>query len=236
MWAVCKKEWNQFFNSIIGYLAVAAFLLLLGLLLFVFPDTNLLDFGYANLNGFFELTPWVLLFFIPVITMRTIAEELKTGSFELLKTLPLSGSQLVGGKYLGALLVVFTALLPTLVYVISIQQLSGTAGIDVGATAGSYLGLFLLAALFTAVGVFTSSLTANTVVAFVAGSFTCFLLYTGFDAAGSLLGSAGYYVEMLGIRFHYKSISRGVVDTGDVIYFVVMIGLFLRLTMRRIGG
>jgi len=236
MWAVCKKEWNQFFNSIIGYLAVAAFLLLLGLLLFVFPDTNLLDFGYANLNPFFELTPWILVFFIPVMTMRTIAEEQKTGSFEILKTLPLSPFQLVMGKYLGALCIVATAILPTLIYVFSIQQLSGTAGVDAGATMGSYIGLFLLAALFTAIGIFTSSLTANTVVAFIAGSFTCFLLYTGFEALGSLLGTSGYYVEMLGIRFHYKSISRGVVDSGDIIYFLVLIGLFVRVTMKQLDN
>jgi ABC-2 type transport system permease protein len=153
MWSVCKKEFRQFFSSLTGYIAIVVFLLLNGLFLFVFPDTNLLDFGYATLDKFFELSPWILLLLIPAITMRSLAEEFKGGTFEILQTKPLSRWQIVFGKYLGALLVVWIALLPTLVYVISIQQLSAEGGIDTGAIIGSYIGLLFLSAVFTAIGV-----------------------------------------------------------------------------------
>src|SRR2546423_12270742 len=140
MWMICKKEWNQFFSSLTGYIALVVFLLLNGLIFFVFPNTSLLDFGYASLDGFFSLAPWILLFLIPTITMRSLADEYKAGTFELLKTMPLRASQIVWGKYFGALLVVIIALLPTIIYAVSMQRLSAVGGIDVGATTGSYLG------------------------------------------------------------------------------------------------
>jgi ABC-2 type transport system permease protein len=238
MWMICKKEWQQFFSSITGYIAVIVFLLLLGLLLFVFPDTSLLDFGYATLNPFFELAPWVLLFFIPTITMRSLADEYKAGTFELLKTMPLQSSQIVWGKFWGAILIVLAAIIPTLMYAFTMQHLSSTGGIDVGATAGSYIGLILLSAVFVAVGVCASSFTNNTVVAFIAGAFICFLLFRGFDAISKLpvlKNGLDYYTEMLGIQFHYKSISRGVIDTRDVIYFLSMIFLFVFITQRNVS-
>ena len=236
MWMICKKEWQQFFSSLTGYLALVVFLLLNGLFLFVFPDTNLLDFGYASLGGFFSLAPWLLLFLVPTITMRSFADEYKSGSFEILKTLPLTTSAIVRGKFYGSLLIVFTALVPSIVYAISIQQLSITGGIDMGATIGSYLGLFLLGAVFTAIGIFASSLTNNTVVAFIAGAFLCFLLYTGFDAFSKLpfLSSVDYTIEMLGFQFHYRSISRGVLDSRDIIYFIGIISLFLFVTRQNL--
>ena len=236
MWMICKKEWQQFFSSLTGYLALVVFLLLNGLFLFVFPDTNLLDFGYASLGGFFSLAPWLLLFLVPTITMRSFADEYKSGSFEILKTLPLTTSAIVRGKFYGSLLIVFTALVPSIVYAISIQQLSITGGIDMGATIGSYLGLFLLGAVFTAIGIFASSLTNNTVVAFIAGAFLCFLLYTGFEAFSKLpfLSSVDYTIEMLGIQFHYRSISRGVLDSRDIIYFIGIISLFLFVTRQNL--
>ncbi len=237
MWIICRKEWQQFFSSLTGYIAIVIFLLLNGLFLFVFPDTSLLDFGYASLNGYFSLCPWILLFLVPTITMRSMAEEYKTGTFELLKTMPLSPVQIVWGKFLGALLIVLLALLPTVIYAISMQQLSAVGGIDAGSTAGSYIGLLLLGAVFTAVGICCSSFTNNTVVAFVTGAFICFLLFTGFEAISKLpVFSAGwdYYIEMLGIRFHYNSISRGVVDTRDLVYFLGMIVLFLFITQRNL--
>jgi ABC-2 type transport system permease protein len=237
MWMICKKEWQQFFSSLTGYIALVVFLLLNGLFLFVFPDTSILDFGYASLSSFFNLAPWILLFLVPTITMRSLADEYKTGTFELLKTLPLTPSQIVWGKFFGSLIIVVTALVPTLIYAVSVQQLSVTGGIDIGATAGSYIGLVLLGAVFTAIGICASSFTNNTVVAFIAAAFTCFALYNGFDAISKLpVFNAGldYYIEMLGINFHYRSISRGVIDSRDLIYFIGIIVLFLFITQRNL--
>ncbi len=237
MWMICKKEWQQFFSSLTGYIAISIFLLLTGLFLFVFPDTNILDFGYASLGSFFDTAPWILLFFVPTVTMRTLAEEYKSGTFELLKTLPLSSGQIVRGKFLGAFLIIAVALIPTLIYSLSIQQLSAVGGIDMGSTAGSYVGLLMLSAVFTAVGIAASSFTNNTVIAFIAGAFVCFLLYSGFDAISKLplfKSDIGYYIEMIGINFHYRSISRGVVDVRDIIYFVAIIALFLSITQRNV--
>ncbi len=237
MWMICKKEWQQFFGSLTGYLAIIVFLLLNGLLLFVFPDYNLLDFGYASLGSFFNLAPFILLFLVPTVTMRSLADEYKSGTFELLKTLPLQPLQIVSGKFFGALLIVVAALIPTIIYAVSLQQLSSVGGIDIGATIGSYLGLIFLGAVYTSVGIYASSFTSNTVVAFIAGAFVCFILYNGFDAISKLpVFKAGldYYIEMLGINFHYKSISRGVVDSRDMIYFLGLIVLFLLLTKRNL--
>ncbi len=234
---ICKKEWQQFFSSLTGYIALAVFLLINGLLLFVFPDSNILDFGYASLDNYFSLAPWVLLFLVPTITMRSLADEYKQGSFELLRTLPLKPSQIVWGKFFGALLIIVCALAPTIVYAYSVQQLSITGGIDVGATAGSYMGLIFLGAVFTAVGICASSFTNNTVVAFIAGAFVCYLLYNGFDAFSKLQvfqAGADYYLEMLGINFHYRSISRGVIDLRDIIYFAAIIIFFLFITQRNL--
>lgn len=238
MWMICKKEWQQFFSSLTGYIALVVFLLLNGLFLFVFTDTSILDFGYASLGSFFNLAPWILLFLVPTITMRGLADEYKAGTFELLKTLPLTPGQIVWGKFYGSLLVVITALLPTIIYAISVQQLSITGGIDTGATIGSYIGLVLLGAVFTAIGICASSFTNNTVVAFITGAFVCFLLYNGFDAISKLpVFNAGldYYIEMLGINFHYRSISRGVIDSRDIIYFTGIIILFLFITRRNLS-
>ena len=238
MWMICKKEWQQFFSSLTGYIALVVFLLLNGLFLFVFPDTNILDFGYASLGSFFNLAPWILLFLVPTITMRSLADEYKTGTFELLKTMPLTPAQIVWGKFYGALMIVITALIPTVIYAVSVQSLSVTGGIDIGGTIGSYIGLVFLAAVFTAIGICTSSYTNNTVVAFIAGAFVCFLLYNGFDAISKLpVFTAGwdYYIEMLGINFHYRSISRGVVDSRDIVYFIGIIALLLFITQRNLN-
>jgi ABC-2 type transport system permease protein len=237
MWMICKKEWQQFFSSLTGYIALAVFLLLNGLFLFVFPDTSILDFGYASLSGFFNLAPWILLFLVPTVTMRSLADEYRAGTFELLKTLPVSSAEIIWGKFCGALIVVVTALLPTIVYAISVQALSVTGGIDIGATIGSYIGLVLLGAVFTAIGICASSFTNNTVVAFISAAFVCFLLYTGFEAISKLPLFAGewdYYIEMLGINFHYRSISRGVIDLRDIIYFLGIILLFLFIALKNL--
>ena len=236
MWAVCKKELRQFFSSLTGYIAIIVFLLANGLVLFVFED-NILDFGYASLDKFFQLAPWILLLLIPAITMRSFADEFKTATFEILQTRPLSHWQITGGKYFGSLAVVIVALLPTIVYFFSIQQLSSNEGIDTGAAIGSYIGLFFLAAVFTAIGISISSFTNNAVVAFIISLISCSLLYYGFNAISRLPGLEGgidYYIEMIGIDFHYRSISRGVIDTRDVIYFLSVIFLFLTITNRNL--
>ena len=196
-------------------------------------------YSYSPIPAFLisDMLAWILLFLVPTITMRSFADEYKSGTFELLKTLPLSPFQIVGGKFLGALIIVMAALLPTIIYAISIQQLSITGGIDIGATIGSYLGLILLGSVFTAVGICASSFTNNTVVAFIAGAFVCFILYNGFDAVSKIpVFSSGldYYLEMLGINFHYRSISRGIIDSRDLIYFAGIIGLFLSVTQRNL--
>lgn len=237
MWHISMKEWRQFFSSLTGFISIVLFLLLMGLFLFVFPNSSILNFGYATLDNFFTLAPWIMLFLIPTITMRSIADEYKSGTFELLKTMPVSNATIVWGKYTGCLLVVAMALLPTIIYAISLQQLSARGGIDAGATIGSYLGLLCLAAVYTAVGICTSSFTSNTVVAFITAAFFCFILYSGFDATSKLplfANGADYYIQMLGIDFHYRSISRGVIDTRDLLYFAGVIALFLLVTQRNL--
>jgi len=238
MWSICKKELRQFFSSLTGYIAIIVFLLVNGLMLFFFKgNDNILDFGYATLDRFFQLAPWILLLLIPAIAMRSLADEFKGGTFEILQTRPLSRWQIVAGKYLGCLIVVLIALLPTIVYFFSIQALSSGEGIDTGAAVGSYIGLFFLAAVFTAIGVCISSFTNNAVVAFIISLIACALLYYGFNAISQLSlfeGGADYYIEMLGIDFHYRSISRGVIDTRDIVYFLSVIFLFLVITDRNL--
>jgi ABC-2 type transport system permease protein len=236
MWSVCKKELRQFFSSLTGYIAIIVFLLVNGLVLFVF-ENNILDFGYATLDRFFQLAPWILLLLIPAITMRSFAEEFKTGTYEILQTRPLSRWQIISGKYWGSFIVVLIALLPTIIYIFSIQRLSSNEGIDTGATIGSYTGLFFLAAVFTAIGICCSSFTNNAVVAFIVSLVSCALLYYGFSAISkmpALSNGADYYVEMAGIDFHYRSISRGLIDTRDVVYFLSIILLFFSITNRKL--
>lgn len=236
MLSICKKELRQFFSSLTGYIAIIVFLLVNGLALFVFDD-NILDFGYATLDKFFQLAPWILLLLIPAITMRSFADEFKTGTYEILQTRPLTRWQIIGGKYFGCLIVVFIALMPTIVYIFSIQRLSTGEGIDMGATIGSYIGLFFLAAVFTAISICCSSFTNNAVVAFIVGLIGCALLYYGFSAISRLPALANgpdYYIEMLGIDFHYRSISRGLIDTRNIVYFLSVIFLFLAITNRNL--
>lgn len=238
MWAICKKELRQFFSSLTGYIAIVVFLLLNGLFLFVFPDTNLLDYGYATLQQFFEQSPWILLLLIPAITMRSFADEFRGGTFEVLRTRPLTSMQIVNGKYAGSLGVVLISLLPTLVYVYSVQSLSVQGGLDLGQTLGSYIGLLFLAAAFTAIGICCSSFTSNAVVAFLIAAFVCFLIYSGFNAISRIpafTAGADYYIEMLGIDFHYRSVSRGVLDIRDVVYFISLIVLCLVITGRNLS-
>ncbi|MEO8415404.1 MAG: gliding motility-associated ABC transporter permease subunit GldF [Ginsengibacter sp.] len=238
MISIAKKELRQFFSSLTGYITIIIFLVVNGLYLFVLKDSNIFDFGYATLDKFFDLAPWILIFLIPALSMRSISEEYKTGTFEILQTRPLTNRQIVLGKYFAVLAVILIALLPTFLYVFTIHSLSAAGGIDSGGIAGSYIGLIFLAAAFAAISLWCSALTSNAVIAFLAGAFACLVLYFGFNAISKLpvfSGNADFYIEMLGIDFHYRSISRGVVDTRDIVYFLSIIFLFLFATQKNLS-
>ena len=237
MWSICKKELGQFFSNLTGYITIILFLLVNGIFLFVLNDSNIFDFGYASLDKFFELAPWILLFLVPAITMRTLADEFKGGTFEILQTRPLSKWQIVLGKYISILIVLLFVIIPTIIYIITIKVLSAQGGIDSGGILGSYIGLFLLAAVFAAIGLCFSGFTNNAVVAFLISAFACLILYFGFNALSRLpffANGLDYYIEMLGIDFHYRSISRGVMDSRDMIYFFSIIFLFLLITVKNL--
>jgi ABC-2 type transport system permease protein len=236
MWAICKKELRQYFSSLTGYIAIIVFLLVNGMVLFVLRD-NILETGYATLDQFFSFAPWILLFLVSAITMRSFSDEFRSGTFELLQTRPLTRWQVVAGKFLGSLIVAVIALLPTLTYYFIINHLATTAGIDSGAAAGSYVGLVLLTAVFVSLGICTSSFTTNSVVAFIVSLLVSVILYFGFNALSQLplfQNGADYYIQMVGIDFHYQSISRGVIDTRDIIYFLSIIAFFLLITKQNL--
>ena len=238
MYSICVKELNRFFSNLTGYIAIVLFLLVCGIFLFLLPESSILNNNYATLSTFFEIAPWVLMFLIPAISMHTLSDEFKTGTFELLKTKPLTAWQIILGKYSAILIVMLFVMIPTLLYVYTIKTLATQSGIDAGGLAGSYVGLFLLAAVFAAVSLCCSGFTANAVVAFLISSFVCLLLYYGFNAISKLpffIGGGDYYIEMIGIDFHYRSISRGVIDSRDVIYFFSLIFFSLLVTVKKIS-
>ncbi|MES2827819.1 MAG: gliding motility-associated ABC transporter permease subunit GldF [Bacteroidota bacterium] len=238
MYAVFKRELFSLLNSLMAYITIGVFLLAAGLLLWFFPDTSILEYGYAELNGFFSLVPFLFLFLIPALTMRSFAEERREGTYVLLATRPLNDWQIILAKYLSCYVLVLFALLPTLVYCVSIYQLALPKGnIDSGAVIGSYIGLSLLSAAFTAVGIFASSITKNQVVAFAVAVFLCFIAYNGFDAMSKIFGLSALENTLLGLSVneHYQSISRGVLDTRDLVYFISFVLLFLGLTKAVMG-
>jgi len=240
MYTIFKKEINQFFSSLIGYMAVIVFLLVLGLFMWIFPDTNILDSGYATLDSFFYIAPYIFIFLIPAITMRSFAEEINSGTFELLSTRPVTDLQIIGGKYFAALLLVFISLLPTVIYCFTVSALSSPAGnIDTGAIIGSYFGLMFLGAVFVAIGIFCSAATSNQIVAFIGGVFLCFFLYLAFgyiSQFGVFVGKNDYLVESFGLSAHYDAMGKGVVDTRDVVYFLSVIALFVLLTRTTLSS
>lgn len=231
MYAILQKEINGFFSSVLGYMVIGVFLLITGLFLWVFADSyNIFDYGYADLTPFFQLVPWVFLFLIPAVTMRSFSEEKKMGTLELLLSQPTSTFQLVFGKFLGAFLLIVLALVPTLFYIIAIDALGSPAGnFDAGIMLGSYLGLLFLAAAYTSIGLFASTLTTNQIVAFLLGVLICFALFYGLDGLTQVS-----WLPMTGMRSHFESISRGVLDTRDLIYFLSLTGLFLFFTVIRL--
>ena len=232
MFAIFKKELNLFFASPIGYLVIAVFLLVNGLFLWVFKgDFNILNAGFADLTSFFYIAPWFFIFLIPAITMRSFSDEIRLGTIEIIKTKPITSWQIVFGKFLGAFTLIFLALIPTLTYVYTLIQLGNPVGnLDFGSTFGSYLGLLFLAAAFTSIGLFTSTLSNNQIVAFIFGVVISFFMYYGFEAIAELNLFQNFAIENFGMSSHFKSISRGVIDTKDVVYFISVIFFFLFLT------
>jgi ABC-2 type transport system permease protein len=217
-------------------MTIAVFLLITGLVLFVLPESGILDLGYASMDSFFSSAPYIMLILIPGITMKSFSDEYKSGTFEVLRTAPLKINQLVWGKFLASLFVVLIALVLTVVYVFSLAQLS-TDGIDTGGIIGSYIGLFLLCAVYAAIGIYTSSLQKNAITAFMLSALICYLVFTVFTSLASLdfiSFTTGYYLSQLGIEQHYQNISKGYVDTRDLVYFLSMVVLFLQLTSFRI--
>lgn len=233
MWSIFKKEFNAFLNSLIAYVVLCVFLTGTGLIMWVFPETNVLNYGFADMTTFFVYTPFVFLFLIPAITMRTFAEEKKAGTLEWLLTKPVSNTSVVLGKYFACLLLVVVALVPTLLYYFSLRQLGNpVANIDTAAVAGSYVGLLLLAAAFTAVGVLSSALTENQIIAFIMAVFVCYFFYSGFDslAAIDVWGSSSLFLSQLGMQYHFNTLSKGLIDSRDVLYFISLVVIALAAT------
>jgi ABC-2 type transport system permease protein len=232
MFSIFKKEIAAYLSSLVAYVTIGVFLMVLGLFLWVFPDTSILANGYAGLDSLFNIAPYLFMFLIPAITMRSVAEERREGTMELLATRPLTNLQIIGGKYLACLMLVLFALLPTLIYYYSVYTLAMPQGnIDTGAVTGSYIGLFLLGAAFTAIGIFTSAISKNQIIAFTISVFLCYFFYTGLDALSQLLSLQNLNLQALGITQHYESISRGVLDVRDLAYFVVLSWGFLLLAL-----
>jgi len=234
MISIFRKEINTFFSSLMAYIVIAFFLVALGLVMWVFPDTSILDQNYAQLDSLFAMAPLIFIFLIPAITMRSFADEYQQGTIELLRTKPLSDWDIIGGKYLAYLFLLLLILIPTTVYYYSVSQLGSPVGnLDSGAILGSYFGLFFLGAIFTAIGLFASALTKNQIIAFVLGVFLCFICHWFFEFISGLsifAGGIDGMLQSLGIDHHYNSISRGLIDTRDVIYFLSMIAFFLLLS------
>lgn len=234
MYTLFKKELNGFLNSLIGYIVVVVFLLVIGLFLWVFPlQFNIFDFGYANIDGLFLLGPFVFLFLIPAITMRSFADEKRSGTLELLMTQPLTDLQVILAKFLAGVVLVILSLIPTLVYVYTVYRLGLPPGnLDLGSIWGSYIGLVMLGGAFVAIGIFSSSLSDNQIVSFILAVFLSFFMYIGFEFVYTFVvsGKTGLLIQSLGLTDHYSSMSRGVVDSRDLIYFLSVMALFIILT------
>ncbi len=236
MKAIALREIKSFFGSPIGYLVIAIFLIINGLFLWVFDGQyNILNSGFSDMSPFFTLSPWILIFLIPAVTMRSFSDEKKLGTMELLFTKPLSIWQIVNGKFLGSMLLIIIAIIPTLIYVYVISRMGNPEGnIDLGSTMGSYFGLLFLIASYTAIGIFTSTFSENQIVAFIFSVFLCFIFYFGFQGISHYIKAIENAIASLGMDYHFKSMSRGVIDTRDILYFVSVTFLFLLGTVYKL--
>lgn len=236
MKALLLREIKSFFGSPIGYLVIAIFLIINGLFLWVFEgEYNILNSGFADMTPFFSLAPWILIFLIPAVTMRSFSDEKKQGTLELLLTKPLSIWQIVNGKFFGALLLIVIAIIPSYFYVVVISSLGMPEGnIDMGSTIGSYFGLLFLIAAYSAIGIFTSTLSDNQIVAFILAVFLCFFFYFGFEGFATIVPALSSKISALGMQNHFKSMSRGVIDTRDLTYFISVTIAFLSFTVYQL--
>jgi ABC-2 type transport system permease protein len=233
MLSILKKEFNGFLNSLIAYMVIAVFLVATGMFMWVFPESSVLTYGFADMQTLFSMAPWLFLFLIPAITMRTFAEEKREGTIELLLTKPITDLQLILGKYFVTLLLALFALVPTLLYYYTVYELGNPQGnVDSAAVVGSYLGLIFLAGVFCAIGVFASSISSNQIISFIGALFMCYIIYTGFDLLASIpaLVNYSYAISQLGISYHYDAISKGLVDSRDVLYFLTVIAIMILST------
>jgi ABC-2 type transport system permease protein len=233
MKAIFFKEVNGFLNSLIAYLVISVFLCVTSLVVWFFPETSIIEYGYADASVFFQTVPFIFIFLIPAITMRSFSEERKSGTIELLFTKPLTDWDIIFGKYFAALLLVVIALVPTLIYMFSISRLGNPIGnLDISGITGSYIGLVFLAAVFTAIGIWVSVITKNQIVAFITAAFICFIFFQGFESASGLVsnGVAALWVKQLGLFYHYQSVGKGMIDTRDVVFLFSATGIFLFLT------
>jgi ABC-2 type transport system permease protein len=234
MLSIFSKEIRLFFSSIVGYVVIVLFILVSGMFLWILPDTNMFDYGYASMEKFFSFAPWILIFLIPAICMRTFSDEFKTGTIELLSTKPLKENSIIMGKFWASFALVCICLIPSLLYVVTLYSLAIIENnLDTGGIIGSYIGLLFLISAFTSISLFCSSMTDNQVVAFLIAVFLNFILYQGFEAISgmeALSGGLDYIISQIGLQFHYQSISRGVIDTRDIIYFISITLVFLFAT------
>ncbi|MEP2023513.1 MAG: gliding motility-associated ABC transporter permease subunit GldF [Reichenbachiella sp.] len=239
MLAVFVKEINSFLNSLIAYIVIGVFLTSIGLLMWVFPESSILEYGYADMSTLFNLGPYVFMFLIPAITMRFFSEEKRTGTEELLMTKPLTSLQIILGKYLAGFALVVLSVLPTLIYFYSVYSLGNPIGnLDISGTVGSYIGLILLGGVFVAIGIFSSALTDNQVVAFVLAVFLCFVLYSGLSSLATIdvWGDTSLILQQMSLVFHYESLSRGLVDFADLVYFISVISLMVFFTQLKLDA
>lgn len=236
---VLSKEFNSFLNSLIAYIVIGVFLTGIGLLMWVFPETSVLDYGYADMETLFTLGPYVYIFLIPAITMRSFAEEEKGGTLELLLTKPLSEWDIIIGKFLASFLLVILSVIPTVIYYFSVYALGNPIGnIDTPGVIGSYIGLLLLGAVFCAIGIFSSSITQNQIVAFILGAFLCYLLFAGFQSFSLLnvWSQHTLFIRELGLLYHYDALSKGLIDSRNLVYFGSVITLMLLVTRIILGA
>ncbi len=233
MKAIYIKELRSFFNSIMGYVVIVLYLVINGLFLWVFPDSSIIDFGYASLGQYFNFAPWVLMFLISAITMRMYSDEFRSGNIEILDTLPIPSAKVMMGKYWASLTLIVISILPTLVYIYSINKLAYIPGsLDYGAMFGSYIGLLLLAAAYTAIGLFSSTVSQNQIVCFLISLAICFLFYTVMDSLSLIPAFANgldYILEQIGMSFHYQNVNKGLLDSRDIVYFLSLVVFFLYL-------
>jgi ABC-2 type transport system permease protein len=239
MFQILSKEFSSFLNTLIAYVVMSVFLTGIGLLMWVFPDTAVLTNGFANMDSLFSLGPYVFIFLIPAITMRSFAEEKKAGTLDLLMTKPLTDWQILLGKFTASVLLVLISLLPTFLYYFSVRALGNPVGnLDTPGIMGSYIGLFMLGCVFCAIGILASSITTNQIIAFITAAFLCFLFFMGFDAASALSTSASQalLLKQFGLAYHYESMSKGLIDSRDIVYFFSVIFLMLSFTKLILGS